>query len=89
VLDNYSVYRSKVVQAAIPSLEAAGVLFFYLPPYSPELNAIESLWGDIKHHDLQDRSHTELASLQRAVDQALADHTAQLAHTANSLCRAA
>lgn len=89
VLDNYSVHRSKVVQAAIPALEAAGVLFFYLPPYSPELNAIEPLWGDIKYHDLQNRSHTELPSLQHAVDEALATHAAQLAHSTNPLCAAA
>jgi hypothetical protein len=89
VLDNYSVHRSKPVQAAIPVLEAAGVYFFYLPPYSPELNAIEPLWGQIKYHDLQDRSHTELASLQAAVEGALDAHVVQLAHSTNSLCAAA
>lgn len=89
VLDNYSVHRSKVVQAAIPALEAAGVVFFYLPPYSPELNAIEPLWGTIKYHDLQDRSHAELSSLQAAVDGALTTHADLLAHSTNSLRKAA
>lgn len=89
VLDNYSVHRSKAVQAALPALEAAGVLFFYLPPYSPELNAIEPLWGAIKYHDLQDRSHTELSALQHAVDEALTAHADQLAHSTTSLCRVA
>ena len=89
VLDNYSVHRGKVVQAAIPALEAAGVLFFYLPPYSPELNAIESLWGDVKYRDLQDRSHTELPDLQRAVDDALDTHAVRLAYPTVSLCTAA
>jgi len=89
VLDNYSVHRSKVVQAAIPALAAAGVVFFYLPPYSPELNRIEPLWGTIKYHDLQDRSYTDLASLQRAVEDALAAHARRLAHSTNPLCAAA
>ncbi len=89
VLDNYSVHRSKVVQAALPALEAASVLFFYLPPYSPELNVIEPLWGDIKYHDLQDRSHTELPALQHAVDNALTAHADQLAHSTMPLCQVA
>lgn len=89
VLDNYSVHRSKLVQAAIPALEAAGILFFFLPPYSPELNAIEHLWGAIKHHDLQDRAYRDLSSLQAAVDTALTAHADHLAHPTNSLCTAA
>jgi transposase len=89
VLDNYSVHRAKPVQTALPALAAAGVCFFYLPPYSPELNAIEPLWGQIKHHDLQERSHMELASLQAAVEGALNAHADELTHSATSLCAAA
>lgn len=89
VLDNYSVHHAKVVQAVLPTLAAADVHFFYLPPYAPELNAIESLWGQIKHHDLQDRSYTTLSSLQEAVEEALAQHADNLAHSTNSLCAAA
>jgi transposase len=88
-LDNYSVHHAKVVQAALPSLTAADVHFFYLPPYAPELNAIEALWGQIKHHDLQDRSYTDLSSLQQAVEGALAHHADDLAHSTISLCAAA
>lgn len=89
VLDNYSVHRAKDVQAALPALEAADVYFFYLPPYSPELNAIEPLWGDLKYHDLQERSHAELPALQVAVDGALATRADRLAHSTNSLRAAA
>jgi DDE superfamily endonuclease len=49
VLVTYSVPRSKPVRAAIPALAAADASFFYLPPYSPALNAIEPLWGDITY----------------------------------------
>jgi hypothetical protein len=89
VLDNYSVHHAKVVHATLPTLAAADVHFFYLPPYAPELNAIESLWGQIKHHDLQDRSYSDLTSLQAAVQGALAQHADDLAHPTNSLCAAA
>ncbi|CDM65412.1 transposase [Pyrinomonas methylaliphatogenes] len=40
-LDNYSVHHSQLVKDKMPVLEAAGVRFFFLPPYSPEMNAIE------------------------------------------------
>ena len=39
VVDNYSVHHAKVVQAEVPALAAAGVEFFFLPPYSPELES--------------------------------------------------
>jgi hypothetical protein len=89
VLDNYSVHHAKVVQAVLPTLAKADVHFFYLPPYAPELNAIESLWGQIKYHDLQDRSYTDLADLQKAVEGALATHVDNIAHSTTSLCAAA
>lgn len=89
VLDNYSVHRAKAVRAVTPALEQADVWFFFLPPYSPEFNAIEPLWDRLKHHDLQDRSHKELSHLQAAVDRTLADHARRIAHSTSSLCAVA
>jgi len=71
VLDNYAVHRSQLVKEQTPALQALGVRFFYLPPYSPELNAIELLWRQVKYQDLPDRSHTTAQALQDAVDAAL------------------
>jgi hypothetical protein len=42
VLDNGSIHRSTETRAALPALWARGVYLYFLPPYSPELNAIES-----------------------------------------------
>jgi putative transposase len=42
VLDNGSIHRSKETRAAIPALWARGVYLYFLPPYSPDLNAIEA-----------------------------------------------
>jgi len=72
VLDNYSVHKSQVVEAATGELEAAGVHLVYLPSYSPELSRIEPDWNDIKQHHLPVRSFEEVAELKRAVDDALA-----------------
>jgi len=71
-LDNYSVHTSDAVRAALPALQAAGVQFWYLPSYSPELSAIEPVWGAVKHRKMRRRSFAVLAELKRAVELALA-----------------
>jgi putative transposase len=71
-LDNYSVHHAQVIQAAGPRLVEQGVQFYFLPSYSPELNAIEPLWRQVKYQDLPDRSHPSSDALQTAVEQALA-----------------
>jgi len=89
VLDNYSVHRSAVVKEVLPALAVAGVTCFYLPPYSPELNAIEPLWRHVKHEDMPVRSYDTADALKEAVDDVLDDHAARLAHSTTSLCEAA
>ena len=56
VRDNAAVHRSTLVQAVPPALAAAGVRFDYLPPDSPELNAIAPLWRPVPYDDLPVRS---------------------------------
>ncbi len=89
VLDNYSVHRSTTVREATVALARAGVTFFYLPPYSPELSAIEPLWRHVKYADLATRSFTDAAALQAAVDDALATRAAALEDPTHNLPRAA
>ena len=67
VLDNASMHVSGAVQQARPDLARDGVHLEYLPPYSPELNRIEPLFGAIKHHDLPERSYPTLYGLYQAV----------------------
>lgn len=47
ILDNYSVHKTRAVQA---EFLAAGVEVCYLPPYSPDLNPIEHCWSKVKTH---------------------------------------
>jgi DDE superfamily endonuclease len=89
VQDNYSVHRSTEVQAASPDLERVGVGFYYLPPYSPELNSpelnrIEPLWRHVKHEELPVRSHRTLEDLRAAVSDALNQHAILLDETLDS-----
>jgi transposase len=45
VMDNLNFHKMKCVREAIA---ATGARAIYLPTYSPELNPIELLWGDLK-----------------------------------------
>ena len=89
VLDNYSVHRSAAVRAAEAALARAGVTFYFLPPYSPTLSDIEPLWRHVKYTDLATRSFTDAATLQEAVDAALATRAAALGHPTHNFSRAA
>jgi transposase len=89
VLDNYAVHHSRVVSAELPTLQAQGIEFYFLPSYSPELNAIESLWRQVKYQDLPDRSYTTSVALQTAVDGALAKRTRTHYHAHADLPRSA
>lgn len=70
VLDNYSIHRSKVVKEACGRLRREGIVLYYLPAYSPELNDIEGVFGAIKHHDMPERSYRSLDELGEAIDSA-------------------
>jgi transposase len=69
VLDNASLHVSKVTKAARPGLAEAGIFLYYLPPYSPELNRIEAVFKQVKHHEMPTRSHTSKAELRVSVEQ--------------------
>jgi transposase len=68
VLDNASLHVSRVVKAARPALAKLGVYLYYLPPYSPELNEIEAVFKQVKHHEIPQRSHTSKEGLREAVE---------------------
>lgn len=56
IMDNCSIHHVNEVQQL---LDNAGILVFYLPPYSPDLNPIEAAFSYVKsylkqHHDVMD-----------------------------------
>ena len=69
VLDNASLHVSKVAKAARPGLAKLGIYLYYLPAYSPELNEIEAVFKQVKHHEIPQRSHTSKAELRGSVEQ--------------------
>ena len=54
LMDQASCHVSKKTKAFIDSKKRLHV--FYIPPYSPELNADEKVWNHLKHQEL--KSHT-------------------------------
>lgn len=55
ILDNLGSHKSKAVRQMI---QTAGARLWYLPPYSPDLNAIEQAFSKIKHWMRQARKRT-------------------------------
>jgi len=78
VLDNASLHRSHLVQEALPALAERGIRLYYLPPYSPELNAIEPLCGIIKGTDMPERTYPTVPLLLDAVSAGFARCEARL-----------
>lgn len=68
VLDNAGIHTSKAIKAARRGLARLGIYLYYLPAYSPELNLIEPVFKQVKHHDIPTRSHTSKAQLQQSVE---------------------
>ena len=71
VIDNYQVHKSTVVKAARPRLADAGVLFYELPAYSPQLNRMEPEWHAVKYRGIHTRTHDTGVVLKASVDAAL------------------
>jgi transposase len=49
VLDNASVHTAKIIQDRRKVWEERGLVLFYLPKHSPQLNIIEILWRMLKY----------------------------------------
>ena len=56
------------MKAARPGLAKVGIFLYYLPAYSPELNRIEPVFKQVKHHDMPTRSFTTRDDLRKAVE---------------------
>ena len=72
VLDNAGLHRGAGVREAMPELRRHNVYLYYLPPYAPELDAIEPVFRAVKHLDLPERRYATAAVLEAAVDEAYA-----------------
>ncbi len=68
ILDNASFHKAKALEPYWELLKEKGMKFYFLPPYSPELNRIEILWKKMKYEWLPFKSFTP-NELEQAIDQ--------------------
>lgn len=66
VLDNFIIHSSKKTQAALAKLSGRIVPHF-LPPYCPDANKIERLWGTLHAKVTRNHRHKTIESLMAAV----------------------
>lgn len=78
VLDNAGWHRAAALRWP------AGVTPLFLPPYSPELNPMENLWGWLKQTFLSNRTFDDDAAMLDAGEQAWREATPQ---RVRSICR--
>ena len=55
-------------ESGSPVQKAEALHLYYLPAYSPELNRIEAVFKQVKHHEMPTRSFTTRADLRMAVE---------------------
>ena len=72
VLDNASVHRNEKIKRMRPIWEKRGLFLFYIPPYSPHLNIVETLWRIMKGKWLRPQDYVTTESLFYATNRALA-----------------
>lgn len=71
VLDNASIHHSAAFDNRLEQWAEQGLLFYFLPPYCPELNLIEKLWKMIKYHWLPLSAYESFQHLVESVDDVL------------------
>jgi len=71
VLDNASIHSSKKFKAKMDEWLEKGLQIFHLPPYSPHLNPIETLWRKVKYEWIKPADYKSWDSLQNAVERIL------------------
>jgi transposase len=89
VLDNAGLHISKAVKARRPELARSGIYLYYLPAYSPELNAIEPVFRQVKHHEIPVRSYKSKPGLREAVEQGFATYGDSVRQKSNNQLRPA
>lgn len=81
VLDNYGIHSSRRVRAYLAEHSALFRLHF-LPPYSPEHNAIERLWRQVHANVTRNHRCRTIDDLMRRVGCYLRRHAARIRRTA-------
>jgi len=63
IIDNAPIHRSDEFQGKIEEWKKRNIEFYFLPPYSPELNIIEIVWRFVKNSWLDFKSYVSKQTL--------------------------
>jgi transposase len=66
ILDNYSIHHTEQVRLSLATPDGRRLRLHFLPPYSPDDNAIERVWKDL--HDNVTRNHQN-ATIEQLIGQ--------------------
>ena len=67
ILDNARIHHAKLIQPFLMK-EKDRLELMFLPPYSPELNLIEGLWGWIKSSIINNKFFSSVAIVKTAIN---------------------
>jgi transposase len=67
-------HTSKLFQAKIKEREKRGLVLYFLPTYSPELNRIEILWRFMKYHWIEIKDYASTQTLEDYVHRILVSY---------------
>lgn len=67
ILDNARIHHARLIQPFLEKNKSRLELMF-LPPYSPELNLIEGLWGWIKSSVVNNRFFSSVAVVKTVIN---------------------
>jgi len=66
ILDNYGIHSSKIIAVALANF-ASRIRLHFLPPYSPDDNAIERVWQDLHANVTRNHRCATMTELMREV----------------------
>ncbi len=84
ILDNASYHKSAKIREFMQ--DYGNIIVEYLPPYSPELNPIESCWKITKANVTNNNYFCKIEDMQEAINSFLDKHNFML-NISNYLCR--
>jgi len=72
ILDNAPIHTSNLFQNKIEEWEEQGLILYFLPTYSPQLNRIEILWRFMKYHWIEIKDYASFQTLENYIHDVLA-----------------
>jgi transposase len=66
VLDNAKIHHAKVLQPFLQEHKEQ-LTFVFFPPYSPNLNLVERIWGWLKESLIANRFHANRKELRESI----------------------